>query len=173
MKKAALYLSLMFTVLSSINCFGQNSSKKILQDYQKLSGSWVGTLTYLDYSSGKPYTMPANLDIKRIANTNSFVFSNIYPNETSANSSDTLKVSKDGKNLNAEIIKSRTHLTNGDVVIITEEKGKDGNDNRTATFRHTYSLSKNTFKNKKEVQFTGEKNWIKRHEYEYRRTTEK
>ena len=173
MKKTLLYFSLIFTLLSSTLCFGQSSFKKILQDYQRLSGSWVGALTYLDYSSGKPYTMPANLEIARVGKTSSFIFSNIYPNETSANSSDTLTISNDGKYLNAERIKSRTQLNNGYVMIITEEPGKDGNENKPATFRHTYTLGKTTFKNKKEVQFIGKKNWIKRHEYEYKRNTEK
>ena len=96
-------------------------------------------MTYLDYSTGKPYTMPANLDIKRLGKTNKFLFANSYPNEKSANSIDTLSVSKDGKYINKEFIKSRSKLPNGDLEIITEEKEKNGNDNKPATFKHTYT----------------------------------
>lgn len=43
--------------------------------------------------------MPANIEIKRINTSNKFSLSNVYPNETNANSIDTITISTDGKYL--------------------------------------------------------------------------
>jgi hypothetical protein len=111
--------------------------------------------------------MPANLEVRRIDRTNQFALSNIYPNETGANAVDTITISIDGKYINEERIKSRRRLPGGDIEMITEQLGKDGNDNKEATFRHTYIFGKTMFKKRKEVQFEGETGWIMRHEYSY------
>ena len=169
MKKTRLYIALSTTLLVTTICSAQIGFKTIQKDFDKLSGNWGGSLTYLDYSSGKPYTMPADIEIKRIGNTNKFVFSNIYPNETSANSMDTISISKDGKYIDKELVKSRRKLPNGDIEIITEEFGKDGNDHKPAIIRHTYTLGTTTYKNRKDVQFTGKTEWINRHEYSYQK----
>ena len=169
MKKIRLCVTLNITLLITTICSGQISFQTIQKDFYKLSGTWEGSLTYLDYSSGKPYSMPADIEIKRIGKTNKFVFSNIYPNETSANSIDTISISADGKYIDKELVKSRRKLPNGDIEIITEEFGKDGNDNKPATFRHTYTFGSTTYKNRKDVQFTGETEWINRHEYSYKK----
>lgn len=157
------------TLLITTICSAQISFRTIQKDFYKLSGTWEGSLIYLDYSSGKPYTMPANLEIKRIGKTNKFSFSNIYPNETSANSIDTLSISTDGKYIDKELVKSRRKQPNGDIEIITEEFGNDGNDNKPATFRHTYTFGPTTYKNRKDVLFTGETVWVNRHEYSYKK----
>lgn len=166
MKKVKIILVLIsISIATVVNA--QTDYKILLKDFQNISGSWSGSLTYLDYSSGKPYTMPADVVVKRIANTNKFTFSNIYPNEKSANSIDTLIISTNGKLIDKEIIKSRKKLLNGDIEIITEEIGTDGNDNKSATFRYTYTIGKATYKKRKDVQFVGESTWINRHEYKY------
>ena len=169
MKKIKLSIILSLALLITVNTNAQTSFKIIQKDFNKLSGTWQGTLTYLDYSSGKPYTMPANIEVNRIKKTNQFVFSNIYPNEMSANSRDTITISADGKYIDKELIKSRRKLPNGDIEIITEEPGKDGNDNKPAIFRHTYTIGLSTYTNKKDVKFEGETVWINRHEYSYKK----
>jgi hypothetical protein len=113
--------------------------------------------------------MPADIDVRRIKNTGKFIFSHSYPNEASANSIDTIIISKDGKYIDKELVTSRRKLPNGDIEIITEESGTDGNDNKPATFRHTYTLGSDTFRIRKDVQFAGETSWINRHEYSYNR----
>jgi hypothetical protein len=169
MKRIKFYTVIILTFLTGIICNAQTDFKTLSEDFTQLSGSWKGTLTYLDYSSGKPYTMPADIEVKRIKKTKKFIFSNIYPNEKSANSIDTTIISKDGKYIDKALIKSRRKLENGDIEIITEELGKDGNDNKPATFRHTYTFGYKTFKKRKDVQCIGETNWINRHEYSYKR----
>ena len=169
MIKIKLYLTLIITSLIITNSNAQNKSKTSVKDFEKLVGSWQGTLTYLDYSSGKPFTMSADLDIKRIGKINKFSFSNIYPKEKNANSVDTVTISKDGKYVDKKLVKSRHKFPNGDIEIITEELGIDGNDNKQATIRQTYTFGKTSFISRKDVQFLGEKDWINRHEYSYNR----
>jgi hypothetical protein len=169
MNTLKIYLALLALSLGTW-ANAQTNYKTVVKDFESLSGSWTGSLTYLDYSSGKPYTMPADIVIQRIGKTNQFSCSNLYPNEKSANSMDTLVISTDGKFIDRARIQSRKKLPNGDMEIITEETGTDGNDNKTATFRHTYTFGKSTFKSRKDVQFTGESEWIKRHEYSYTKT---
>ena len=113
--------------------------------------------------------MQADVIITRIAKTNQFIFSNSYPKEASANGIDTISISKNGNYINKELIKSRKKLPNGAIEIVTEEQGTDGNDNKSATFRHTYTFGKTIYSNKKDVQFAGETTWINRHLYTYHR----
>ncbi len=168
MTKSKFILTVLITLSSIGLCNAQKNTKISANDFKSLVGSWQGTLTYLDYSSGKPYTMSAYLEIQMIRKTNTFIFLNMYPNEPNANSVDTLTISTDGKYIGAELIKSRKKLANHDIEIITEEPGKDGNDNKPATFRHTYIIGKTTFRKRKDVQFMGETVWINRHEYSYK-----
>jgi hypothetical protein len=169
MKKIKFILIVTVTSLIGTFCNAQINFKSIHKNFKELTGSWQGTLTYLDYSSGKPYTMPANIEVKRIKKTNKFAVSNIYPNEMSANSTDTLTISKDGKYINKELVKSKQTLASGDIEIVTEASGIDGNDDKPAIFRHTYTIGKTTYKKRKDVQFKGESQWINRHEYSYTR----
>jgi hypothetical protein len=164
-KKLNLAIGAMLLVATISNA--QTNFKTLVKDFQNMSGSWKGSLTYLDYSSGKPYTMPANIEVKRVDKTNKFALSNIYSNETNANSIDTVTISTDGKYIDKAWVKSRRRLPSGDIEIITEESGKDGNDNKPATFRHTYILGKTIFKKRKDVQFIDETEWIYRHEYAF------
>lgn len=145
----------------------QTDYNTLLRDFQNVSGSWQGFLTYLDYSSGKPYTMPANVYLKQQDTSNKFLLFNTYPNETSANSVDTVVLSANGNYINHERVVSRRKLPNGEVELVTEESGKDGNDNKAATFKHTYTFGKTSFKKRKDVQFNGQTTWIMRHEYSY------
>ena len=161
-------LIILMSLTAIVFSYAQETTKISAKDFKVLIGSWQGSLTYLDYSSGKPYTMPADAEIKRIGTTNKFIFSNIYPNETSANSFDTLTISVDGKFIGTERVKSKKKLENGTIEIITEELGNDGNDSKPAIFRQTYTISRGIFKKRKDVQFQGATSWINRHEYLYK-----
>ena len=149
----------------------QKASKISANEFEILVGSWQGSLTYLDYSSGKPYTMSANIDIKRIGKTNEFIFSNIYPKEQNANSVDTLILAKDGAGINDETVSSKRKLSDGNTELVTEILGKDGNDQKPAMIRHTYIFGKELFIKTKYVQFVGQAEWIKRNEYSYKKKT--
>jgi len=166
MKKNMLTIALLLC-LSSANLFAQNNKISAL-DIKPLIGFWKGSLTYLDYQTNKPYTMPADLEITQIEESNRFVFSNIYPNEPKANDADTVTISESGLKIDDEIITLK-RKKNGRLEITTELTGEDGNDNKAAIIRHIYTIGTNEYVVIKEVKFVDETKWIKRHEYRYQK----
>jgi hypothetical protein len=132
-------------------------------------GNWKGTLTYLDYTSGKPYTLPVNLYMDQNAGSlTDLIFNYTYPTEPKANSKDIVKISEDGRSLNNERVVELVHGRDINY-ISTETHGQDGNDHKPATIRHVYALGKEILDIKKEVKFDGEENWILRNEYSLKR----
>ena len=126
-------------------------------------GNWEGKLTYLDYSSGNPYTMIANIKIKFTADKKGYVMGYEYPKEPHANSKDTTFIIDNffGKDKIIEFKKD----SDGGFRLVTEIVGEDGNDHKKAILRHTYQLISNTYSITKEVKFEGSDIWIKRNEY--------
>jgi hypothetical protein len=162
----AILLLCLFTSVA----FAQTKAKIEASDFDVLIGHWEGSLTYLDYTSGQPYTMPANVDISRSDKAKNLVLAMSYPNEPKANGSENFVLSGDGSKLNKGKVVSKTKLSDGALQIVTEQSGKDGNDNKRALFKLTYIISRTSFSIRKEVQFVGETEWIKRHEYSFERT---
>lgn len=168
MKKRYLIIFILQFLFFTIKVNAQSTSIT-LKDIKMMTGEWKGALTYLDYSTNKPFTMPADLTINYLNKIKSVVFSNSYPKEPHANSIDTIALLQKGKVFGKEIVKSNTRFKNGNILIITEEAGTDGNDNKPAIFKHIYTVGKNIFINKKEVKLNDSDNWIMRHQYQYRR----
>lgn len=140
-----------------------------VKDFKPAFGKWKGTLTYLDYSSGKPYTMPANITIStNPQDDRQLIFAYEYPDEPKANEIDTIRISADGKIVDDSQVVSRKK-SKGVLEVITAYSGNDGNDNKKATIRHTYLIGKRSFSNRKEVKFEGEEKWILRNEYKMSR----
>lgn len=176
MNNMKIYLTktlIVFAILFSSESYSQkiglkSSDLKIVpMDLKIILGDWNGTLTYLDYSSGKPYTLPANLTVKQGRNEYELLLLNSYPNEPEANSREKIKISEDGKQLNKKHIKSKQRLPKGQIQIITEYKGKDNK--RNALIRNIYILAGKQFLIRKEVQFENSDTWIMRNEYNYLR----
>lgn len=161
-------ISFVFCLISLYSTLAQKNSTISNKDFNLLIGSWQGSLTYIDYSSNKPYTMQADIDIKQIGTTNKYTFANTYPKEPNANSMDTMVISKDGKMINEQIVKSIKKF-NDRLEIITEVLKTDGNENKPALLRHTHIIDKDVYINRKDVQFVGQKAWIKRNEYKYKK----
>lgn len=159
----AISLFVGISILSS-----QTKSTLRSNDFETVIGYWKGSLTYLDYNSGKPYTMPANIVVTRNPKVQTeIIIEYIYPNEPNANGKDTLKIKKNGTMLNNADVFSISTLPDGTTQIITDEKAEDGNDNRKAILRHTYSFNNTKFTNRKEVQFIGTDKWIQRNQYTF------
>ena len=135
-------------------------------DFKMATGSWKGTLTYLDYTSGKPFTMPVNM-VLSVADREHVILSFDYPKEPKANGNDTIVIN--GSEINNAKVISKERMEDGGIKIVTEKEGVDGNDNRKAVLRHIYIISKNSFQNTKQVKFEGTDNWIKRNEYLFSR----
>jgi hypothetical protein len=162
LQKQLLYTAIF--LLSVFNLQAQQHTKAFqISDLSSSLGKWSGSLTYLDYSSGKPYTMPADIIISFAVNPAGYIMTYEYPKEPKANSVDTtyLKDHYFGK----EKVIQFNKKSSGDFILITAYEGKDGNDNKKAVLRHTYTLEGNSFSMKKDVQFKGTSKWIQRHEY--------
>jgi len=136
-----------------------------IKDFKPALGKWKGTITYLDYTSGKPFTMPCNLTItKDKTNSRQLILAFEYPEEPKANGNDTLRVSADGTMIDDEKVIAKENKE-GALQIITETNGVDGNDNKKALIKHIYTISKKTFIKRKEVKFEEEDKFIMRNEF--------
>lgn len=135
------------------------------KDFKPAFGSWKGTITYLDYTSGKPFSMPCNITInKDKMNSRQLILAFEYPEEPKANGNDTLRISADGTMIDEEKIITKENK-DGSLQIITETNGVDGNDHKKALIRHVYMVGKKTFIKRKEVRFEGEDKFIMRNEF--------
>ncbi len=153
--------------------FGQQtitnpSEKKITPEDLGIGvGEWTGSLTYIDYSSNKPYTMPANLRVEQGKNENQLVLFYTYPNEPKANSKEKISISKNGSELNKSVVKSKQRVSDQQIKITTEHTGKDNN--MEALIRNIFILGEDTFIIRKEVRFSATSEWLMRNEYNFKR----
>ncbi len=136
------------------------------EDLKTALGDWTGSLTYIDYQSNEPYTMPANLQVKPGKNESELVLHNIYPNEPKANGKGKFKITAGGQKLNNEAVTAKEILSDG-VKIVTEYQGKDNN--QKALIRNTYVLRSSSLIIRKEVRFGDSSQWLKRNEFAYTR----
>lgn len=161
---------LIFTLaISSI--FNQVRAQKITpEQLKKLEGLWLGTLTYLDYTTAKPFTMPSNTTFAQSKNDPTIFLRSVgYSTEPHANQKDSMIISKNGTMLDDFTIIAVNNLNDTTLQIIGQKKDVDGNDHQKATIKRTYQITPNTFINKKEVLFEGTTQWITRHQYTYQR----
>lgn len=159
MKATTIVIAFLFSVCLS----AQN--KISIADFKMAEGEWKGSITYLDYTSGKPYTMPCNISLSSVnSNPQLLILAYEYPDEPKANGKDTLVISRDGKMIDDGMIIVKKK-TGGLLRVITEKNGVDGNENRKAVIRHLYEAGKKNFSVRKEVKFEGEGKWILRNEY--------
>jgi hypothetical protein len=147
----------------TLSSLGKNKISFQIKDLSTSVGSWEGKLTYLDYSSGKPYTMSANIKISLTENRKGYIMAYEYPKEPQANSKDTTYIVDKlfGKDKIVDFEKS----LDGGFTLVSEIVGEDGNDHKKAILRHTYLLKSNSYSITKEVKFEGTYLWIKRNEY--------
>ena len=158
MKKYILFILLI------LNWGYSNAQRVTITDLSNSVGSWQGKLTYLDYTSGKPYTMLANIKISLTVDNKGYIMSYEYPKEPQANANDTTYVNDKlfGKDKIVDFKKS----ADGSFTLVTEIVGEDGNDHKKAILRHTYTLKSNNYSVVKDVKFDGTDVWIKRNEYQ-------
>ncbi len=159
-----------FSLISLVLIFSLNSYAQTTvtpEDLKAVIGEWTGSITYLDYQTNEPFTMPADLIVEPGKNENTLVLNYIYPDEPKANSTDRIRITQNGTLLNKDIITLRKELADGQTQIQTEREGKD--DNKDALIRQTYIMGQDQFLMRKEVQFEASEDWIKRSEFSYQR----
>lgn len=137
--------------------------------FRKAEGDWKGTLTYLDYTSGKSHTMPVKLNISALSKeAGPWLLTVEFPDEPRANGKDSFSISPDGRNVNRATVVA-VRKKKGVQYIVAETGGRDGNENRKALFRFTYEISRRSLVWKKEVRFEGEEQFFQRNEYRFSR----
>jgi hypothetical protein len=157
----------LFTIVIAFIFSSIKAQSLQVKDLSSSVGSWEGKLTYLDYSSGKPYTMLANIKISLTADNMGYVMVYEYPKEPHANSKDTTFIA--GNYFGKDKIVEFKKYSDSEYKMTTELDGNDGNENKKAVLRHTYLLKSNTFSVTKEVKFEGTDKWIKRNQYIFNR----
>ena len=149
--------------------WGQKTPFVSVQDLKMVSGCWQGQMNYLSTIYSKPHTVAADLVIRQTGRSNTFTFSTIYPKEPKANTTETIIISKDGRKINDETVKSKRRKNDGITEIVTEVAGIDEFEKKPAIFRYTYTFGKNSYTHRKDIQLTGQTDWIERNEFNYSR----
>lgn len=129
---------------------------------------WVGTLTYLDYTSKKETAIDSSLIVRRVGTgPAAWEFGVGYSKEPHADVKEVAALSADGRMLGDERVVSREGLAGGGVRFVTEAEGKD--DNRPAKFRYEHTITANEYTRRKLVRFDGETEFFQRHVYRWAR----
>jgi hypothetical protein len=135
-------------------------------DFKLMEACWDGQLTYLDYSTGKPYTMSARVTVEKMRGGDQWLFDYEYPGEPQARQRDTVVLSEDGRKWGDLEVVSRKKKK-GSLLLEAQKEDVDGNDQRPATIRYRYHFDQNRFSITKEVLFKGTDSWILRSKYEF------
>lgn len=158
-----LFIVLSFSLGSVL--YAQNTISS--DNLSSIHGSWEGSLTYMDYGTNQPYTMPANVEVKPGKNNYQILLFFSYPNEANANSKDKIKISKDGLFIDKAPVTFKQVLDDNSLQVTTESVGKDNN--KKALIKTIYVLGKDRFIIRKEVKFLGSDEWLVRNEYSFKR----
>lgn len=130
-----------------------------------LRTDWKGTLTYLDYQSGKKVGIPCNMKISQIK-SNSYQVEYLYPDEPQANGKSKVNIGEDG-----QLFEGRRVIESGQkgdyFMIRTVSAGKD--DNKKVVLFYTYTFNERELRIKKEFQSLGSNELKFRNEYAFTR----
>jgi hypothetical protein len=152
-----------FVSIFLLLCLTATAQYVQVNDLSASVGSWEGKLTYLDYSSGKPYTMSANIKVSLTENKSGYVMAYEYPKEPQANSRDTTYIRDNFFGKDKIVVFEKG--SGGGFTLVTEVDGTDGNDNKKAVLKHVYLVTLTSFSITKEVKFEGTAVWVRRNEY--------
>lgn len=159
--KKALFILLVLAAVS-----GHTQNRLTIADFKLLSGSWKGSLTYLDYTSNKPFTMEANTLFEMVSDTSfdQFIY---YSEEPQKNADSRYFIKENGTMLNEMKLVERIQYADGSLQIVLEYRGPDGNDNRMATMQRVMQISSGKLVITKNVKYDGENTYIQRHQYRF------
>lgn len=139
------------------------------KDLLLLRGTWKGNLTYRDYSSNTKEVIPVVIygwckdDEESTCRTWTLKYE--YPDEPKAKSEENFSIGNKGRSFNGATLIEKKRMKDGTLKFVTEEKGKDGNDDKPCVIRHVYQLSYHSFIITKLVRFDGETTFFERNEY--------
>lgn len=151
----------------SITAFSQHTPVLLPADLQAANGKWSGILTYLDYSSNKPVSIPATLLISG-KDSSCFVWEYDYPKEPGHGSKTEYCIRNGGQYFNERKLVQKTKEEGG-LTIVLEEAGTDGNDAKPVVFQHIISMSANQLILTKMIKREGEAVFTRRNQYVFSR----
>jgi uncharacterized membrane protein YphA (DoxX/SURF4 family) len=160
-------------LLLSISSYGQKNEPTLTpSELNLLRGTWKGTLSYKDYTSNTNETLPVTIygwlaGNEETSRTWRLKFE--YDNEPKANNSVNYEISKDNRKINDAVIVEKQKSKDGTLKVVTESKGKDGNEQKPCTFRTVIQLNYSTLIITKLVKFDGENEFFQRNEYKVTR----
>ncbi len=168
--KLLILAALPFAIETAAQSTNTNSFENRItsNDLEALKGDWTGSLTYIDYSSNKPYSMPADLTVEEGKNQFQFILNYRYPNEPQANSKGKFEITEDGTRINKNDVVSIERTEMEGLIVKTEHSGKDNK--KKATIRNIYIISEDKFVISKEVKFEDSNEWLRRNEYSFTRS---
>lgn len=137
-----------------------------------LKGTWNGMLTYKDYTSGYSGNVETIIYCTRKgdeASSRVWVLKFEYPKEPRANSQNEYEISRDGTMINGEKIIAKELLEDGSIKVVTEKRGKDGNDQKPCTIRTVFQLSAGNLVISKLVKFDDAQEYFQRNVYKMKR----
>jgi uncharacterized membrane protein YphA (DoxX/SURF4 family) len=142
-------------------------------DLLLLRGTWKGNLSYKDYTSNSNEKIPVIIygyckdANEKTCRTWRLKFE--YSDEPKANQEADYAIGKDGRTFNGAVLIKKEKLKDGTLQFVTEQKGKDGNDQKACTIRYVYQLNYSLFSITKLVRFDDEKDFFERNEYKVTR----
>ena len=144
---------------------GTRELKTTISDFNNLSGKWKGQLTYLDYKSNKPVSIPANTLFEMVSDSSfdQFIY---YTDEPHKNADSRYTIRENGRVLNNMKLVERKEEKEK-LLLVFEYRGSDGNDNRMATMQRIMELSGKVLTITKMVKYDGENLFIQRHQYRF------
>lgn len=156
------------TLICSL-CFVTNINAQVTistNDFEILDNTtWKGTLTYIDYQSGKPTDVATTMQIRV---SDKIIEQDVqYVWEPDKNVKSKTKVKKDGRFLGNQEVISKIIKEDGSLQIVTTSKGKD--DGKKASLFYTYIFNSENYKVTKEVQFADSDERFIRNSYTYTR----
>ncbi len=166
----SVFSTLVLAVLTFYSAVAQKDSFLPAKAFKQLSGCWQGTLQYSGTMIRKPYTTIATLIVHQIGTAAAYEFLHVYTQEQPAHKvADTIVIATDNSRLNNEKITEKHCMQGGNFVIITQSQGFDEDLNKAATIRQTYTIGKQRYIYKKEIQPDGQSAWFDRQEFIYER----
>lgn len=172
-KRTIPAIAAMLLLCSSTTTFGQdklkNEANQLLittpkNDLKQYTGSWSGTLTYLDYSSQRTITIKATVEVKQEASdSNNIMLAYDYPNEPGHEEKEIIEIRGNQFFIEGQQVIMEKDSGGNSLQFVVEKEGMDNN--RRATVRRTFYFSRNAFSIKKEVRHDGAQIFFVRHEY--------
>ncbi len=139
-------------------------------DMDALTGAhWKGTLTYLDYTTGKLITIKSSLLVSRRPGEGAPAWDVRigYTDEPQKDGGESVTLPRDGAEFFGAAVVERSAMSTGGTRIVTETRGED--DGKPALVRKVYTITPRRCVVKKLVRWDGTPGFFERNAYDWSR----